>query len=273
MIPKSMITLEGVYAAAPAIIFMETNADGTVNWAETRAVLNVYCNKKRGDEQYDDRFEINIKGENNIRTVASHVTKGKQLDRITCFVSVHKKGAIKVDKDGNPLKSNGQIVYEDVPRLHMQSIELGNDSETVEKAAGLANVRAMKAQGTIRPDLSDAELESIINGYNSGRRTKAKNRDFDLAESTRTGKWGHANLWSKAKGHWTAQPGAAPTGAPGISQEDLAEFYEFKRQQALKAAGNQTQAASASEASEAPAAEVEEPRTGPGSVWENDVPF
>lgn len=273
MIPKSIATIESVNAASAPLIFIETNADGSVNFDQTRGVLNVYCNKKRGETTYEDKFEIRVAGKANLTTIANHVDTGKQLDRVTCFMSVEKNGAIKKDPDGNPLKIDGKIVYEDVIRLHMQSVELGNDSEKVEKDAGMANLRAMRAQGTI-PPMSDEQLEVIVNGYNTGRRTKSKNKDFDLNEAVRTGKWGKASLWSKDKKHWqpqqqaaqsTEDPMTAAAKLAGVDPEVIKLAMQLKAQQAFGA----TQTASTSEAASAPTPEP----TGEGSVWNNEVPF
>ena len=287
MIAKSILTLEGVHAAAPMKLFASLNADGSLNWAETRGVLTVYCNKVRkgsggaADVQYSDQFELRVVGESNLKTIASHVYKGKAIDRVTCFVSMPQKDqngnkrrvAIKCDENGNPKKdANGQYIYVDVPTLNVQSVELGPDTEAYEREKGEAAIAAAKLQGTIHPDVDPKTLMNVIM---TNRRTKGKNQDWNLGNAVATGAWGHATIWSKDKGNW--QPGGQaqatagttqPNPMAGMDPETVRQFFEFQRMQAAMAAGGpQPEAPKTASASEATSA----PEAGP-SAESNEVP-
>lgn len=214
MIPKSVTTLEGVKAAADPTLFLELNADGTVNWETTRAYLAVYCNKTRGvgegQKTYSDPFQVSISGQRNITTVACHIQKGKNIDRIQCNLSVELGGVIGKRADGTPkLKADGTTVFENVLHLHMVNIELGQDSKTIMETKLNAKLDALVAQGTLLPTFNE-ERPAVMAAVSGAISEKSKNTPFDMVAAKKAGKYGNMRIYTggaKAEGgaFWTAQ--------------------------------------------------------------------
>lgn len=250
MIAKSITTLEGLYVAGDSITFIKTNADGSVNWDETRGVFPVYCNKRRGDKEFKDVFEISVKGEKLITTMASQLYPGKAIDKASCFASMEANGAIKQDKDGNPvLNKEGGYVRVGVQHLHLQTLELGVDSEKMERKRLTAYFEGEVAQGTMPPG---TDVEAIVNGVFICKKNKPKNAAFNAAVVAATGMFGHSKVWSQklngGAGGWVKGNGNADLGklgSPGISPADQAILDAHHANQAAAAAGANTATADA----------------------------
>jgi len=243
MIPKSITTLEGLYVANDPITFIKTNADGSVNWDETRGVFSVYCNKRRGDKEFKDVFEISVKGERLIKTMASQLYPGKAIDKASCFASMEAGGAIKQDRDGNPvLNKDGGYVHIGLQHDHLQTLELGQDSEKMMRKRYTAYYEGEVAQGTMPPG---TDVEAIVNGIFIVQKSKPKNIEFNAAVVAATGWFGHSKVWSGklngGKGGWVVGTGNADLGklssAQGISLADQAILDAHHASQAATAAG------------------------------------
>lgn len=298
MLAKSILTLEGVNAAAPMRIFASLNADGSLNYAETRGVVSVYCNKVRnvnGEEQrFSDLFELRVSGEANLRTIANHVYKGKSIDRITAFVAMPRRRtnengetvrdivAVKWDREkGRPARDpNNNYIPVDVPTFHVQSVELGADTESFEREKGTAALNAAIQQGNLHPETDPSAIMDIVM---RSRRNKPKSKNWDLNEALRTGAFGHAVIWSKDKGNWqpnaqykqTPASGNGPAAEGGMSPEELAEFYEFKRMKAEQASTQpKAQTAGATEGADAPSPVKDDlPEPLPEEGGYDEIPF
>lgn len=228
MYPKSLSTKEGLFVAGATIVFIKTNDDGTINWAETRATFSVFCNKKNGDKEYKDVYDISVKGKSLITTVASQLYPGKAIDRISCFESVEANGAIKKDKDGNPMRNaqNG-YVYMGITHYHLQNIELGNDSEKMERKRLTAHLNGMAQQGNMVPGV---DIEAIVNAVFICKKQKPKNTEITI-DSISSGAFGNTKVWSNklnnGAGGWVVTNGNTNLGKLGgdannsaLSQED-----------------------------------------------------
>lgn len=253
---KKILTLESVYAAAPLMIFLKFKPDGTVDTDATNASFTVYANTRNRDRdgkgvEYRDRFKINVASWNHIKTLANHLTKGKELHRITCFVQV-KEVEIGTNPNGSK-QTRLDSIY------HLQSVELGSDPESILKEAFLASWRNMVAQGTL-PQLTEAVLENMANAALAARRNKPKSVDFDLNTARATGRWINANIWTEKDGVWKGggQQAQGPvqnqTSVPGpttggYTPEQLAAAMALLNQ----ANGEQPKAASAAQGADAPA--------------------
>jgi hypothetical protein len=263
MYTKKILTLEGVYAAAPATVFLTQIGDGSPNWDETNGVLTVFANSERVSPEgevteYTDKFDLKVKGAGLLTTVANQVSSGKGLDRVTCMVRTIKQGAIKADANGNPKKdkNTGKYDYVDLPVFHLKEIELGNDSEKSSRAALTKKYEDMVAQGTLPPN---TPVKILVDAAMEVRKSKEKNKAFDVKEATAKGLWGHATLWDKVRGTWkpngeskaTAGSGQTEPQAPqmdlsGVDPDTVAAIAEL-----LKNAKNSSPKATQNDATQA----------------------
>lgn len=275
MFPKSILTLEGVHSAAPMTVFVETDKDGNLNYDRTRGSLSVYCNKHNPNNNaiYPDLFEIRVAGEKNIRTIANHVYKGKGIDRVTAFVTMPAPikdnqstwAAIKWDrKKGCPATDdNGNYIPVSVPKFYLQSVELGGDTEEYQRQKGEEALNAAKKQGTLHPK---TDLDTIMDIVLRSRATKQKSENWSITEALETGRFKYAKLWSNNQ-FWQPKNKQSvdtqPKAPDGIDPDELAKFFEWKRQQEA-----QTQTTSQAESETAP-----NPTKIPDEDSYPDIPF
>lgn len=241
------LVLENVYLTGDPRLFLVKNEDGTINWGKSNASIKVAANRSwtnANDETVtnQDYFEINVRGQKNIGTICQYCYKGKELTKVVCDVRTIKKDTDKINpKTNKPYQTN-------VPVLNLIQVNLGNDPKAVREKAIKQAVQSLISKGLFPPVEEDA-LKTLSENVAVATANREKKRDWDEEAARKTGKFGHALVWSKDKGNWidhvSKQKDKPQTAEQPQSQEELMAQIAQLQQRISSMAQTQTQQATA----------------------------
>ena len=182
------------------------------------AIVTVMVNRKgRDGKTYSDNFTVHLW--NKAASVAANfLSVGKRVN-IEGRLQSYTEDTGQVTAGGKKILNNKVEVV-----CPGNGLQLLDDSLKVIQATFDANIAALKSAGRLDPNTQLNYAELIPK--------KSAMIDFNPALSAQTGKYGHANVWSKDKGHWNGTANAVATPA---ATDKVAELQ--RQIDALKNAG------------------------------------
>jgi single-stranded DNA-binding protein len=168
------------------------------------AIVTVMVNRvdRQGNSHSDD-ITVHFWGKG-ANIAANYLTKGKQCNiegRLQSYTT-----------DTGTTRADGRkILNRKVEVTSIRCELLGDSMKDIQKAFD-EGVIALKSQGRLDPN-AQINLVDILP-------KKGPMVDFNPALSAQTGKYGHANVWSKDKGLW--KPAGAGTAAPNANATAVA---------------------------------------------------
>lgn len=165
--------------------------------SKNHAIITVMVNRKGKDgKDYSEDITVHFwnKGAN---MAANYLCKGKQ-------VNIEGRLNSRSIDTGQTRPDGKRIIYRIVEVTAIRS-ELLGDSLKEMQAAFDSGIAGLKNSGRLDPN-AQINLMDVLP-------KKSPMVDFNPALSAQTGKYGHANVWSKDKGSWKVAPAAIP-GAP-----------------------------------------------------------
>jgi len=180
-------------------------ADPSKNHAIVTAMVN-----RRGRDGKDYSEDVTVHFWNKSAGVAAnYLCKGKQ---------VNIEGRLNTRTiDTGQVKPNGKKILYRIVEVNAIRVELLGDSLKEMQTAFDNGIVALKNAGTLNPN-TQISLNDVLP-------KKGPMVDFNPALSAQTGKYGHANVWSKDRGSWK------PTEAAPVAVTD--EVTALKAQIAL----------------------------------------
>lgn len=189
------------------------------------AIVTVMSNRKgRDGKDYSDDFTVHMWNKG-AAIAANYLSVGKR---------VNIEGRLQsYTQDTGQTNGAGKKILNRKTEIVCQRLELLDDSMKVTQAIFDANIAAMKATGRLDSNAQINLVELIPK--------KAAMVDFNPQLAAQTGKYGHANVWSKDKGHWNANRGTnAVVNAPPATDkiaELQAQVDQLRNASVANAAG------------------------------------
>ena len=161
--------------------------------SKNHAIVTVMANRKgRDGKDYNEDITVHFWGKS-ANVAANYLCKGKQ---------VNIEGRLNTRTiDTGQVKPNGKKVLYRIVEVLAIRCELLGDSLKEMAAAFDIGITNLKNSGRLAPD-TQISLTDVLP-------KKAPMVDFNPALAAQTGKYGHANVWSKDRGSWKPA-GAAP---------------------------------------------------------------
>jgi hypothetical protein len=205
--------LTGVRVAAdPTFI---PGADPTKN----HAIVTVMANRKdRAGNVHTDSLTVHFWGKA-ANVAANYLGVGKQCNiegRLQSYVT-----------DSGTVRSDGKRILNRKVEVNALRCELLADSMKEIQATFDTNIAILKSQGRLDPNAQISLVDVLPK--------KGAMVDFNPALSGQTGKYGHANVWSKDRGFWKS--GTAVAGPAGVVDPKDAKIAELMAMNAALKAG------------------------------------
>jgi len=188
------VTGTSIYAAGDPT-FIPNLQDPTKNHTMVTGIVNRGVNKRTGQEMSE---RITLHFWNNLASIAA------------CFISIGKQfnidGSIRVHTTDTGQVKNGKKVLNNDASIRVSNLELLSDSKKSLDAQFATSLTALIAGGRVAPN--------TVLTYDDFFPKKEKMQPFNPALAVQTGKYGHANVWSKDQLFWGGGKGiAAPATA------------------------------------------------------------
>ena len=191
--------------------------------SKNHAITTVMVNRK-GKDGKDYSEDITVHFWNKAANVAAnYLSVGKQ---------VNIEGRLNSRSvDTGQTRPDGKKIIHRIVEVTAIRCELLGDSLKDIQAAFDSGIIALKNSGRLDPN-AQISLNDVLP-------KKGAMVDFNPALSAQTGKYGHANVWSKDRGSWKPMQTAAPAGDVGATVASLeAKIAELKKQAGTTAVGD-----------------------------------
>jgi len=182
--------------------------------SKNHAIVTAMVNRKgRDGKDYSEDITVHMWGKS-ANVAANYLAKGKQ-------VNIEGRLNSRTIDTGQTRADGKKILYR-IVEVTAVRVELLGDSLKEMQMAFDNGIIALKNSGRLAPT-TQISLNDVLP-------KKSPMVDFNPALSAQTGKYGHANVWSKDRGSWKPAGAAAPVADKAATIESLeAQLEQLKK--------------------------------------------
>jgi len=189
--------------------------------SKNHAIVTAMVNRRgRDNKDYSEDVTVHFWGKS-AGVAANYLCTGKQ---------VNIEGRLNTRTiDTGQIKPNGKKILYRIVEVNAIRVELLGDSLKEMQASFDTGIIALKNAGRLDPN-AQINLNDVLP-------KKGPMVDFNPALSAQTGKYGHANVWSKDRGSWKPTDTAPATIVTDEVAALKAQIEELKGQKVAAAGG------------------------------------